>query len=187
MKYCKKCSQEKLLTEFHKDSSTPDGKRAYCKECCRRYMNQRYHADIEKSRARERARKRGSDPEWREQAKRYSRLHRQRPEVKAKRAIHEQNRRARKSGGGASLTVTLEQLVEHQGNRCFWCSQPFTKARKATLDHHVPLSKGGQHSDSNVTATCISCNSSKKARTPSAFAQERGMLFAPIPGAMDAI
>lgn len=33
MKICKKCKQEKPLTEFHKDSSHKDGLRLDCKEC----------------------------------------------------------------------------------------------------------------------------------------------------------
>lgn len=119
------------------------------------------------------------NPQVRERQNVLARIRLQAPEVKAKYARYAANRRARKLGNGGVLTMSLVEIVERQGGRCFWCSKPFTKSRKATLDHHIPLSKGGAHSDSNVTATCWPCNQSKKAKPPAQFARERGMLFAP--------
>jgi 5-methylcytosine-specific restriction endonuclease McrA len=44
---------------------------------------------------------------------------------------------------------------------CAYCD----KEAKLTLDHVIPLSKGGKHSKDNVVAACGHCNSSKGNRT----------------------
>jgi len=47
-----------------------------------------------------------------------------------------------------------------QGNKCFYCETPLDR-NEATLDHIVPLSKGGGHCDSNIVAACLKCNCAK--------------------------
>jgi 5-methylcytosine-specific restriction endonuclease McrA len=44
--------------------------------------------------------------------------------------------------------------------RCYYCQE---KA-KLTLDHVIPLSKGGQHTKTNVVPACAPCNSKKNNR-----------------------
>lgn len=56
-------------------------------------------------------------------------------------------------------------LAEANGH-CHYCG----KEAKLTLDHVIPLSKGGKHSKDNVVAACRRCNSSKGARTPEEWA-----------------
>jgi 5-methylcytosine-specific restriction endonuclease McrA len=41
--------------------------------------------------------------------------------------------------------------------RCYYCK----KKRQLTMDHVIPLSKGGKHTASNIVPACLSCNSSK--------------------------
>jgi 5-methylcytosine-specific restriction endonuclease McrA len=48
---------------------------------------------------------------------------------------------------------------------CCYCGAPLT-ARQKTADHIVPLTQGGLHSMTNLAICCISCNSSKRDRTP---------------------
>lgn len=55
----------------------------------------------------------------------------------------------------------LAILAEHHGH-CHYCG----KEAKLTLDHVIPLSKGGKHSKDNVVPACTHCNSSKGAKTP---------------------
>ncbi|KKN82018.1 hypothetical protein LCGC14_0312850 [marine sediment metagenome] len=57
---------------------------------------------------------------------------------------------------GLSAAGWLDILSRAKG-RCFYCK---AKA-KLTLDHVVPLSRGGQHVKENVVAACLSCNSKK--------------------------
>lgn len=56
--------------------------------------------------------------------------------------------------------VRLRQAAQH----CAYCGGRLTR-RTVTLDHVVPLSRGGRHGTTNVVVACRSCNSSKGART----------------------
>ena len=38
MKYCSKCGETKSRSEFHKNRTTKDGLKSWCKECCRAYQ-----------------------------------------------------------------------------------------------------------------------------------------------------
>ena len=49
MKQCKKCSKEKLFTEFHKGSRNKDGYRPYCKECINNTNRLEYDSNKAKS------------------------------------------------------------------------------------------------------------------------------------------
>lgn len=46
---------------------------------------------------------------------------------------------------------------------CFYCNQKFP-ARDLTMDHIVPISKGGRSTKNNVVPCCKDCNSEKKSR-----------------------
>jgi 5-methylcytosine-specific restriction endonuclease McrA len=66
------------------------------------------------------------------------------------------------------LTETQWQtlLAKYDGH-CAYCG----KEVKLTLDHVIPLSKGGKHSIDNVVPACLHCNDSKGARTPEQWLQ----------------
>lgn len=55
--------------------------------------------------------------------------------------------------------------------RCAWCGTP-----GSTIDHLVPVSRGGQSRMDNCVAACRSCNHSRNNRLPSAFARATGMV-----------
>lgn len=44
---------------------------------------------------------------------------------------------------------------------CYWCGRP----RIATIEHLLPLSRGGRHELDNVQAACWECNNLKNSRT----------------------
>jgi 5-methylcytosine-specific restriction endonuclease McrA len=51
-----------------------------------------------------------------------------------------------------------ERLVRRHSGCCAYCGE----RRKLTMDHVVPLSRGGQHAIGNILPACQSCNSSKR-------------------------
>ena len=51
-------------------------------------------------------------------------------------------------------------LLKAYGAKCWWCQCSFP-ARKLTLDHLVPQSKGGSHSLENLRLACVPCNSDR--------------------------
>lgn len=58
-------------------------------------------------------------------------------------------------------TVTRRHIRrEAKAKRCSYCLEPLT-AENRQLDHIAPLSRGGQHDDSNIIASCSGCNLSK--------------------------
>ena len=53
---------------------------------------------------------------------------------------------------------------------CHWCGGSFT-ATELTMDHIVPLSRGGKATKSNVVTACKQCNSNKKYLLPMEWEQ----------------
>lgn len=48
---------------------------------------------------------------------------------------------------------------------CHYCGQRFEKV-ELTMDHLVPIARGGRTTKSNVVVACKTCNSEKKYHTP---------------------
>ena len=61
-----------------------------------------------------------------------------------------------------------KRLARRRGWRCHWCKCLTTKRRhrptSATVDHLVPLSRGGTNSPSNVVVACLTCNLARGAQ-----------------------
>jgi 5-methylcytosine-specific restriction endonuclease McrA len=51
-------------------------------------------------------------------------------------------------------------------NLCGICGEPITRMKDATLDHVVPLSKGGVHAPGNMQLAHDHCNTAKGDRLP---------------------
>jgi len=49
--------------------------------------------------------------------------------------------------------------------QCHWCRQP-VPARELTMDHIVPLARGGKTTKGNVVPACKTCNTKKKQLLP---------------------
>lgn len=59
------------------------------------------------------------------------------------------------------LDVTLHALCESVSWACVYCDRELT-TRNATLDHVVPISRGGSKTDrGNMVACCAACNNEK--------------------------
>lgn len=64
-------------------------------------------------------------------------------------------------------------LIMNQPCSCYWCG---TKLRYGTVDHIIPLAKGGKHIASNICAACYDCNAKKSDRTPEEAGLEATLL-----------
>ena len=63
------------------------------------------------------------------------------------------------------LTDDLYSLLKRQDYKCNNCRCELTEKNR-NLDHHIPLSKGGEHSIHNVVWLCEYCNKSKGNTVP---------------------
>jgi 5-methylcytosine-specific restriction endonuclease McrA len=82
-------------------------------------------------------------------------------------AIDERHR-AKRHGVGATLTEQQRVAVfDAFGGRCAYCGAPPGEGKygRLTVDHMVPLARGGDHSIENVVPCCWPCNVSKKRQT----------------------
>jgi len=60
--------------------------------------------------------------------------------------------------------IVRKKILARDGMVCNYCQRTMAPA-EATVDHVVPLSKGGARLDpANLVACCLKCNSSKKDR-----------------------
>ena len=48
---------------------------------------------------------------------------------------------------------------------CHYCGKPFPAA-ELTMDHVIPVARGGKSTQGNVVACCSACNKQKKCLTP---------------------
>ena len=101
-------------------------------------------------------------PEWKEKKKAIDQRWRQSEKGRASRAAMSERRRARKACS-PEIRLTAAQWLEIlkvNRYRCFYCKQKM----KLTMDHVIPLSKGGMHVRENVVPACQGCNSQKNDR-----------------------
>jgi hypothetical protein len=61
----------------------------------------------------------------------------------------------------ASNDGTLSPQIIKQATHCLYCGAAFGPTCKPTLDHLIPIKKGGSHSAANVVVCCLTCNSRK--------------------------
>lgn len=101
----------------------------------------------------------GYAPQRRINGRRYTKTHPVKFQIKSL------LRRTRKSGNGGSFTHTeWEALKASFGYACLRCGQVAPQIT-LTADHVIPLSRGGDSNISNIQPLCLSCNSSKGARS----------------------
>ena len=59
-----------------------------------------------------------------------------------------------------SVRLSRQNIFLRDSHICQYCHQKFSEKR-LTIDHVVPLSKGGRHEWTNVVTACSACNNKK--------------------------
>ena len=62
------------------------------------------------------------------------------------------------------------EIFQKHGGKCFYCKRQCSKrdprkSTHATVDHLVPVAKGGMTKDDNLVLACNACNAAKGALT----------------------
>lgn len=140
----KECASCKLILPFNDYYSAERGSAnlaAYCKTCTKT----KYY-DKDKARAHTQSYRDRNRNRWRA-------LHR----------INQFNRRSliKATEDGTVTDKFIDSIYSQE--ICYWCKE-FTDEDERTLEHIIELSSGGQHSASNITMACLSCNSSRQNR-----------------------
>ena len=155
-KHCPKCGRDLPTTEFHRDKSRPSGLYSYCKECnyrsSRRYREQKpeYYAEYN--------RQYRSDhlDELREYSRQYSK--KRYANNKGLWVEYVRTRRARKRANGVHLTLSAwKKRLASLGEECVYCG-----AQYESIDHIIPVSRGGNDSPENLAPACLACNLGKR-------------------------
>lgn len=188
-KLCAKCGVELPLSEFVTVKSRNTYRLfSWCKACKRDYAKARYHnrSDEQKALAKEtqkkyveanRDRVLASRKKWQEEnSERYAARkqeyylrtkerdkerkaeykHRYVRENKEKVNNSTQRRRAKKKQNGVCL-VTAKEIRRIYSSPCLYCGS----TTQISVDHVVPIYRGGRHSIGNLAPACKLCNSSK--------------------------
>lgn len=194
MKQCSKCKVERESSLFSKDSARPDGLTSWCKVC------RRTHYLANKDRVAEQMRKYSSEnkdrlrvnaarhyeknkekvlqrsmlryysnldkiqAQHRESHKKYAALH---PE---RNLVRRQKRRARLKNNGI-FAITNTELKKLYSLPCFYCNE-----KGGSLDHVIPIARGGTHGLGNVVPACMPCNNSKGPKTIMEWRMRRTMI-----------
>jgi len=164
-KTCRKCNKEKPAKEFDVNPRVSSGYYSTCQECRRATANAWKRANKDRIREYEEKNRdhlRELRREWHirnhDRFLATRRKHYRTPKARLYGLLRMHERRVAKDG-----KVTPDQVRELKARqkKCYYCKRLFNDTLKSTLDHVIPLNKGGQHDISNIVLACKSCNSKK--------------------------
>ena len=70
-------------------------------------------------------------------------------------------RRAQLYDAKGTFTAADWSALVSRSAHCYWCKRPWTKGRRPTHDHIIPLSKDGPNAPENSVCACMDCNNRK--------------------------
>ena len=183
MKYCRVCGEEKPLDQFYRAKSAKGGHRNECKTCKTNQLYQWRNENRDRLNEYRRSWGRKNADRVREQNQKYYRENGE--SVKAatrkyskqnREKINEWRRNWYKANPGkdSSYKHTRRALINKSGkfvildkeikrlysNNCIHCGSK----ERITMDHLIPVSRGGRHSIGNIVPMCQECNFSKHTR-----------------------
>lgn len=157
MRTCTKCGLEKPYSQFGKTDRVKSGIRSRCKPCESKRGSERYRR-IKDKMLKHNAEYRKQNHERRLEIERRSRLKNKEKNRPAKNARQSVRNRKLNSEEYVILPRELDRIYN---SPCLVCGS----MENQSLDHVIPLSRGGRHSVGNIITLCLSCNVSKHART----------------------
>lgn len=148
----------------------PNGRlHSRCVPCFKQQVRENYWRDPGQKLQRERERHE-ADPERRRARDRKRYLSRKEKQAaylrewkkrnRAKVNAYQSAREARYKGAPETEFIDRKEIWERDSGRCHICQRP-TWEEDFTLDHLIPLSKGGSHTRTNVAIAHRWCNSSR--------------------------
>jgi 5-methylcytosine-specific restriction endonuclease McrA len=186
---CWDCKQWKPFDAFGLSKDRPGGRDPQCRECGKAYRERNAERDAarahdyqiknrkrlnasgrirknkwrkanpDKERAQQRRAYAKNGAKYRERAKLYQRGWNKRNKDKLLAMVH--RRRARLQGNGGNYTIgEWNALCAFYDHRCLRCGEQ----KPLTIDHVIPIVRGGRNDILNLQPLCKPCNSSKGTR-----------------------
>lgn len=160
---CSSCGEVLSISSFPKNaSSTLDACYSKCRECLA-VSNREDYLKNRESRILAGAKWRADNP------------HKAKEKYLANKDYYLERAKRRKAslrGDGSERGISVSSLRKLHGDSCCYCECVMvfnTDSRyvptKATLEHVLPLSRGGKHTFANCRLACYSCNLSKNNKT----------------------
>lgn len=78
----------------------------------------------------------------------------------------------RRGAPGVVNAWMIDRIYGRFGNTCVYCGGPSN-----TLDHFIPIKRGGPNAEWNLVPACKKCNSSKNASEPFSWMMKKGVRF----------
>jgi 5-methylcytosine-specific restriction endonuclease McrA len=168
MKVCTTCKVKKSFYDFYKDKRKKDGLYPRCKSCHLKCTKKYYDNNTEKIRSnykkyyynnQEAISK--TNAKWRDNNRdRISRT----SSTWAKNNLEKRRgywQKYRSLKVNNSFEISSSEIKKLYNSDCFYCGA----SEDITLDHVIPLSRGGRHSIGNIVPACGKCNYSKNNKT----------------------
>ena len=173
---CTKCKLKLPISAFHKDKQATGGLKATCKKCRINHVKNWYQDNRERQSGKEKVRRRSDKEKYTEkEAKRYIKDREKRIALATE---HSHLRRTRKKETKSERGISKLSLKQKHGTKCYYCGKEMDfkvgVGRKfnrdmATIEHLIPLAKGGEHTFENTVLACRYCNLSKSAKSELEF------------------
>lgn len=177
LKRCIECHENLLPTteNFCKDKSRTDGLTSKCRDCIKQYNTDnkerkaKHNSDYNKANTSKVSKYNTQyNNANRERLKEVHKKYRQSPEGLEHKIAAVQTRRVRKEGLTTEVeSVLRSEVIARDGYKCQICGKKVDKdlrwpdSMSLSLDHIVPISKGGPHTLSNLRVTHLACNLKK--------------------------
>lgn len=162
MKPCSTCKQIFTLDNFHNSKKTKDGKTSRCKRCAIQAAADwaKEHPELIRERCRVYANLHSD-----KRRERFNKWKLDNPEhfkFLCRTSAHIRRARIRQAPGNPPAYPEWIQLVNSYGNKCLCCGATNICL---TVDHVVPIVKGGSIGIENLQPLCPTCNYRKKDKT----------------------
>ncbi len=145
-KLCLNCNKFKLFIHFSPSYAGIGGLISYCKKCQRNRFRNRDRGRIHTASYRKRNHERYKSSN---RIRQFKRIH-----------------LCEVTSDGTLTDDVLKEIYSEKF--CHYCDEYTIKSNR-TLDHKIPLSRGGSHSKNNVVMACNTCNCSKSDKTDVEF------------------
>lgn len=175
-KVCTECGVDKPVDEFHRHKKGRLGRQEKCKPC-KSATDKKYYAENRHKvlRGVKKYQKENPDKVKETQHRKYMKS---RDRIIAKNQEWTNNNRdkrreysiryARKRYGllKDAGPVDYEAVLDRDGYVCYLCGGGIDSPKNMHYDHIIPVTRGGPHSEDNISVTHASCNISKQNKLP---------------------